>query len=131
MRKGFVINEMLIALMIILVLAGGYMLNTNWMHGLAEEKADAQTAASLGMLVTQYKLHMGAYPSKLADLTKKNAAGYGPYISEIPKDSYGNNFSYTYNNTGFAIWGNGENGKNDSGNGLTSFSGDDAGVKGF
>lgn len=75
MRRGFVINEMLIALMIILVLAGGYMLNTNWMHGLAEEKADAQTAASLGMLVTQYKLHMGAYPSKLADLTKKMQRG--------------------------------------------------------
>lgn len=128
-RKGLTLVELLVVLMIVCAVAGIATFGTKWTDGMGERTADRQQAAALGMLISQYKLHMDVYPSSLDDLTKKNIAGYGPYINQIPLDSYGAKFNYYLNpSLGFAVWSNGENGINDSGTGISGITGDDTGI---
>lgn len=123
--------EFLVVLMIVCACAGIASLGTKWADDIGEKTSDQQQAAALGMLVNQYKLHMGTYPAKLDDLTVTNSAGYGPYTNKIPKDSYERNFNFQSSALGFAIWSNGANGVNDSGTGINGLSGDDAGTIGY
>ena len=53
----------------------------------SKEAKAAQLTATVGSLVSQYKLEIGKYPDTLNDLTKEDGQ-YGPWIKEIPKDPF-------------------------------------------
>lgn len=94
-----------------------------------EERAVAETTA-IGGLISQYRMEVGEYPSKLEDLTKSKGQ-YGPWIYKIPKDMYnkGGAYNYLHNDEKFIVFSSGKNGAADSSlaNGI---SGDDVGVVG-
>lgn len=65
-------------------------------------------------------------------LSKVNGQ-YGPWLSEASiTDPWGNKYNYAYITAQrkYAVWSNGPNGKNNSGNAPTTFAEDDIGIFG-
>ena len=66
------------------------------------DKAYADTA-NLGALISQYKLEVGTYPTTLSDLTNTEGQ-YGPWISKIDKDPWGDSYQYKYTDKAFIVY---------------------------
>lgn len=64
--------------------------------------------SSIAASVSQYHYEIGEYPAtgQLDSLTKtKN--GFGPWIANIPKDPWGNNYEIVSNNNRFIVYAKG------------------------
>ena len=75
---------------------------------------------------------MEEYPDSLNTLTQK-VEQYGPWLSaDSLQDPWDNDYQYSFNEADnrFAVWSNGPDGTNSSGNNPAEFTGDDIGVLG-
>lgn len=101
-KSGFTLIEILIAVAIVAIMAGGafYAFNTY-----RKRAAITSTKASLKILKTaleQYDLDTGEYPDSLRDLItapaneKVKERWVGPYIEgkNVPRDGFGKDFHY-------------------------------------
>ncbi|MEN6620094.1 MAG: type II secretion system protein GspG [Smithella sp.] len=67
------------------------------------------SAASIGAVISEYKMEIGAYPESLDKLTVKNGS-YGPWLSSIPRDPWGHAYIYQYSDDGYVIYSCGKSG---------------------
>lgn len=95
----------------------------------SKEAKAAQLTATVGSLVSQYKLEIGKYPDSLKDLTKEDGQ-YGPWIKEVPRDPFAgaNELQYKKSDKAYAVYSVGKNGSSDSA--ADSIGGDDIGFTG-
>lgn len=114
---------MLILSAIVVVVAANFINNSRY------DKASSD-AASLGSLVSQYHYEIGIYPETLEKLKDENGQ-YGPYVTEIKKDPWGNTYQYKFDNDEekFVIYSYGKD-KADSGSSIDSIKSGDIGYIG-
>lgn len=104
---------------------GGEVLSTG------KYNAARSDISAISLAISQYKFEIGSYPNDLVVLTQANGQ-YGPWLSTSSTDPWGHNYNYAYisSQRKFAVWSNGPNGINNSGNTPTVFSKDDIGICG-
>lgn len=131
-KRGFSLIEMVVVISIIVALASGAFIVGNSVLQNGKFNAAKSEVAALGLAVSQYHFELEAWPGTLEALT--TAVGqYGPWLdAESLSDPWGHAFNYAINANGrqFAIWSNGANGTNDSGNIPAQFNSDDIGIIG-
>ena len=121
-RSGFTLAEILVVLAAIICLAAGaVVVGKNYLE-----------SGRYNAAVSQYKFEMEEYPDSLNTLTQK-VEQYGPWLSaDSLQDPWDNDYQYSFNEADnrFAVWSNGPDGTNSSGNNPAEFTGDDIGVLG-
>lgn len=131
-QQGFSFIELVVVLSAVVALASGAFVVGNSILQNGRFNATKSEVAALSMAVSQYHFEMDAWPPTLQTLT--TAAGqYGPwYDAESLSDQWGHAFNYSISADGrqFAVWSNGANGSNDSGNAPVVFGSDDIGIIG-
>lgn len=131
-KRGFSLIEMVVVISIIVALASGAFIVGNTVLQNGRFNAAKSEVSALSLAVSQYHFEIGSWPANLEALA--TAVGqYGPWFdSESLADPWGHAFNYAINANGrqFAIWSNGANGVNDSGNMPAQFIGDDVGIIG-
>ncbi|MBP2629484.1 MAG: type secretion system protein [Firmicutes bacterium] len=65
-------------------------------------RAEADTTA-LGGYVSEYKFETGSYPDTLTSLTQTKGQ-YGPWISKVPEDPWGNVYHYKKTDAKFVVY---------------------------
>lgn len=130
-KSGFTIIEILVVLGVVIAMAIAVLPVGSNYFALGRNSSSKTGVATLATAISQYKFEIGEYPLNLNSLTVSNGQ-YGPYISSTAlKDSWNQNYNYSYNDNSFAVWSNGPDKKNNSGGGVpTAFQGDDIGVIG-
>jgi len=126
-----------VALILFLLIAGGGFLLLNGFNYTPAASRTALTTASVtsginGML-DLYKLHVGHYPTNLADLAQRpanptDAAKWrGPYVKSAPKalhDAWGNPLHYRYpstrNTNTYDLWSTGPDGVSGTADDITN-----------
>lgn len=58
---------------------------------------------ALGGYVSEYSLEIGSYPDTLDALTRENGQ-YGPWISKVPTDPWGNTYQYKKTADKFVVY---------------------------
>lgn len=131
-RKGFTLAELLVVLAAIICLGtGAVIVGRNYLESGRYNTAKADVSA-IAIAVSQYKFEMEEYPASLEVMTQQ-AEQYGPWLHEDSlTDPWDNDYQYSFDEAGnsFAVWSNGPDGTNASGNRPTEFAGDDIGVLG-
>lgn len=130
-KSGFTIIEILVVLGVVIAMAVAVLPVGSNYFALGRNSSSKTGVATLATAISQYKFEIEEYPLNLNSLTVSNGQ-YGPYISSAAlKDSWNQNYNYSYNDNSFAVWSNGPDKKNNSGGGVpTAFQGDDIGVIG-
>jgi len=59
--------------------------------------------AALGGYISEYKLETGSYPTSLNELTQTDGQ-YGPWITKVPKDPWGNTYQYKKTDSKFVVY---------------------------
>lgn len=125
-RAGFSLIEILIVIALIAMLAGLVVTNLDTIMGSNQEKiAETFVNTTLKVPLTQYRFHMGSYPSTEEGLkalvsapSGKEAKWQGPYVDSLPQDPWGNDYRYqfpgTHNKKGYDLWSTGPNPDNPS-----------------
>jgi general secretion pathway protein G len=122
-RSGFTLIELMIAIAIAAILA--FVIGPNIMTNLAKaERSKAEsTLLALKGAITQYRLAVGKWPSRLKDLVqpptdeRDKAKWPGNLLDkkEIPEDPWDNNYVYKVNPAGaenpYELYSYGKNGK--------------------
>lgn len=130
-RLGFTFMELVFVLCAVVALSSGAFIVGNNILQNGRYNAARSDVAAISLAVSQYHFEMEAWPATLIDLTTANGQ-YGPWLdADGLTDPWGNGYNYAIGagNT-FAIWSNGENRTNDSGDAPASFSSDDIGLIG-
>jgi hypothetical protein len=125
-RGNVLMTEALLYVLFILALSGIAVSHIDFSAGPAA-KAQAETAA-IGAAISQYRYEMDQYPDTLNDLTRITD-GYGPWISVIHADPWGNSYQYKHDTSRFAIYSYGEDGI-DHGSDITTIAAGDIGFFG-
>jgi general secretion pathway protein G len=87
-RNAFTLIEVLIVVIIMAVLAATII------PQFADSTTDAKRSAleynlhTMRSQIELYKMHSGAYPATLTDLTSTTPDGYGPYIDAVPENPF-------------------------------------------
>lgn len=131
-ERGFSFMELVVVLSVIVAMASGAFVVGNSILQNGRFNAAKSEVAALSLAVSQYHFELGVWPDSLETLT--TAVGqYGPWAdAESLSDPWGHAFNYAINANGrqFAVWSNGANGANDSGNVPAQFNSDDIGIIG-
>ena len=132
-NKGFTLIELLVAIAIIIAMGAVAMVNiSTYLKG----GRVAQTRSNIAVITSaigRYRYMHGELPNSLATLTAANANGNIRQLlsAEDIKDAWDNTYHYTFTNAEdeYAIWSNGPDRVNNSGDVMpSSFSGDDIGL---
>ncbi len=109
-RAAFTLLEIMLVIVIIGVVATIALTNLDVFHTTENAKRDA-TLVQIGQIsqaVETYRLHTGKLPGVLGDLVSNpGVPGWrGPYQKRIPKDRWGDEYSYTAAGTTYEIRSN-------------------------
>jgi general secretion pathway protein G len=118
-RRAFTLVEIMLVVAILGILAA---LVIPRIAGKSEEARVTRTQADIkGGIKTaldEFEVDNGFYPANLQDLLQqpRNARNWhGPYLDQLPVDSWGNVYLYTcpgkHNPTGYDLWSAGPDGK--------------------
>jgi general secretion pathway protein G len=99
-KRGFTLIELLLVLVILGVLAGIVVPRFGGQTERARETAAQTQISSFKTALDTYEVDMGGYPKGKDGLKElvtqpRNAKNWrGPYLQEIPKDPWGNDYIY-------------------------------------
>jgi len=100
LKKGYVLTELIVGLVIFILLATGIFLGVKNVMDRAKVMSAKVQISQLALLLEQIKNDTGYYPAFLSDLTlnsppKLQEKGWnGPYTNKIPFDPWGNPYFY-------------------------------------
>lgn len=127
-KRGFFSIELAVAIVLFLIILAVFIPKAvEFINQGKASKAHAELAA-LGTAISQYQFETGKYPDKLEDL-KGTKGQYGPWMKEIHKDPWDNEYKYKHDNKGFVVYSFGAD-KKDSGSSLDKVSEKDIGFVG-
>lgn len=128
-RRGFFSIELAICIVVFLILMAVFLPKSmEFLNQGKNSKAQSDLSA-LGVAVSQYAFEVGEYPKKLEDLKGKKGQ-YGPWLKEIKKDPWGNEYQYKFDKReGFIVYSYGAD-KTDSGSTFKTVSAGDIGYIG-
>ncbi len=121
-RAGFSLIEILVVVALVAMLVSVVVFNVDTIFGANKENiASTFVRSSMKVPLTQYQFHMGSYPSTEEGLKAlvqppagKEAKWKGPYVEELPKDPWGNDYQYRFPGTkhsrGYDLWSYGPDG---------------------
>lgn len=128
--KGFSLPEIVIALGIIIALASSAFAVSEHTMKAGRYNAAKTNVAALSVAVAQYRFEVGSLPANLTALTVK-VDDKGPWLGTSGlKDPWNRDYHYQVAADGsyYAIWSDGHNRTNDSGETLPEFGSDDIGI---
>ena len=114
-------QEVVTYVLFILLLSSIAVSNIDFSAG-PTAKAQAETAV-IGAAISQYSYDMNQYPDQLTDLTSV-INGYGPWISVINSDPWGNPYQYKHDTLRFVVYSYGEDGTDHGSNMMSIAAGD-------
>lgn len=98
-RAGFTLVEILLVVAILGILAGVAVVSLKGRTKTASITATRTSIQAIGTAIDTYEVDNGIYPASLQSLlTKGNESNWnGPYMKDgrMPKDAWGNDFSYS------------------------------------
>lgn len=116
-RRGFTLLELMLVLAILVVLAGVAITNISGTQDDAYQRTTQVTLDNLKNSVRMYRVKVNEMPESLEALVagpsdpNKKAMFGSPIIDEIPKDGWGNDFTYTLTGNEFEIRSAGKDGQ--------------------
>lgn len=128
-RKGWFSVEFAVCIVVLLILMAFFLPKSlEFMNQGRVSKAQGDLS-SLGVAVSQYAFEVGEYPAHLSDLTVIKGQ-YGPWLPEIKKDPWGNDYQYKFDKKdGFIVYSFGSDGI-DSGSTVKTVNPNDVGYIG-
>lgn len=133
-RGGFTLVEILVALSVIVAL-GAITFVAVKDYIMAGRRASTHASiVVISTAVNRYRYLHEKMPTNFYDMVAERSGEKGPLLSEEDIfDHWNNKFNYHafksgITVTGYSLWSNGPDGKNDSGSSPTSFVGDDIGI---
>lgn len=125
---GYTFMELILCLGVIMILGSGAGIAVNHYYSASRYDLAKADLSVIAMAVSKYRFEIGSYPDNLEVLAVRQVP-HGPWITlDALKDPWGNTYQYSYDTDRYALWSNGENEVNQSGNPLDGgFSGDDIG----
>lgn len=100
MKKGFVLIELIVAIVIFAILLSGIFFAVKNVINKSKVMSAKTQISQIALLLEEVKNDTGAYPAFLSDLTlnsppKLQEKGWdGPYTNKIPLDPWGNPYFY-------------------------------------
>jgi len=123
-RAGFTLVEILLVVAILGILAGVAVVS---LKGRTKSASIGATRASIQAIQTAidtYEVDNGVYPQSLQNLLTKGSENNwnGPYIKDghMPKDAWGNEFSYSVQGDSYKISSAGPDGQQGSADDITN-----------
>ena len=123
-RAGFTLVEILLVVAILGILAGVAVVSLKGRTKSASIGATRTSIQAIQTAIDTYEVDNGVYPQSLQNLlTKGNENNWnGPYIKDgrMPKDAWGNEFSYTVQGDSYKITSAGPDGQQGSADDITN-----------
>lgn len=109
-RGGIILTEELLGILLAIIIVAATVIGAKSFIDTGKRDRAMSEAATLGGLVSQYELEVGEYPKKLEDL-EGTKGQYGPWIRDVPKDPWGNEYEYqAEKKKGYIIFSKGADG---------------------
>lgn len=123
-RAGFTLVEILLVVAILGILAGVAVVSLKGRTKTASISATRTSIAAIGTAIDTYEVDNGVYPQSLQGLlTKGNENNWnGPYLKDgrMPKDAWGNDFSYSLQGDSYKLSSAGPDGQQGSADDITN-----------
>lgn len=117
-RAGFTLVEILLVVAILGILAGVAVVSLKGRTKSASISATRTSIQAIGTAIDTYEVDNGIYPQSLQNLlTKGNENNWnGPYMKDgrMPKDAWGNDFSYSLQGDTYKLSSPGPDGQSGS-----------------
>ena len=123
-RAGFTLVEILLVVAILGILAGVAVVSLKGRTKTASIAATRTSIQAIGTAIDTYEVDNGIYPASLQSLlTKGNESNWnGPYMKDgrMPKDAWGNDFSYSLQSDSYKLTSAGPDGQAGSADDITN-----------
>jgi len=123
-RAGFTLVEILLVVAILGILAGVAVVSLKGRTKTASIAATRTSIQAIGTAIDTYEVDNGIYPASLQSLlTKGNESNWnGPYMKDgrMPKDAWGNDFSYSLQSDSYKLISAGPDGQTGSADDITN-----------
>ncbi|MEI8352424.1 MAG: type II secretion system major pseudopilin GspG [bacterium] len=123
-RAGFTLVEILLVVAILGILAGVAVVSLKGRTKTASIAATRTSIQAIGTAIDTYEVDNGIYPASLQSLlTKGNESNWnGPYMRDgrMPKDAWGNDFSYSLQSDSYKLISAGPDGQTGSADDITN-----------
>lgn len=121
-RSGFTLVEILLVVAILGILAGVAVVSLKGRTKAASIQATRTSIQAIQTAIDAYEVDNGIYPQSLQSLqTKGNESNWnGPYLKSMPKDAWGNDFSYSIQGDSYKISSAGPDGQAGSADDITN-----------
>ena len=128
-KRGWFSIELAICIVVFLVLMAVFLPKSMEFLDQGKRSKAQSDLSAIGVAVSQYAFEVGEYPKKLDDLKEKKGQ-YGPWLKEIKKDPWNNDYQYKFDKKdGFVVYSFGAD-KSDSGTSVKTVSDKDIGYLG-
>lgn len=123
-KAGFTLVEILLVVAILGILAGVAVVSLKGRTKTASIAATRTSIQAIGTAIDTYEVDNGIYPASLQNLlTKANESNWnGPYMKDgrMPKDAWGNDFSYAVQGDSYKLTSAGPDGQMGSADDITN-----------
>lgn len=102
--------DIAIGIVLLLIILSAAAVKGGDFLGIGKNARAYADTAQIAAAISQYKFEIGSYPSGLDKLAKKEGQ-YGPWLSAIKTDPWGQSYVYQKNDDGFAVWSMGSDHK--------------------
>lgn len=94
-KRGWFSIELAICIVVFLVLMAVFLPKSMEFLDQGKRSKAQSDLSAIGVAVSQYAFEVGEYPKKLDDLKEKKGQ-YGPWLKEIKKDPWNNDYQYKF-----------------------------------
>ena len=123
-RAGFTLVEILLVVAILGILAGVAVVSLKGRTKSASVQATRTSIQAIGTAIDTYEVDNGIYPQTIQNLLSKGNENNwnGPYIKDarIPRDAWGNEFSYSVQGDSYKLTSAGPDGQAGSADDITN-----------
>jgi len=100
LKRAFTLVELMVVVAILGILATVVVVNVSGRTGEAKRARAKTDFAAFKTAIRLYKIDTGRYPQALQGLLQQDAKGKGPWIEELAKDPWDNDYYYEYRGRG-------------------------------